>query len=547
MTAQESTARPLGGTACWTWQSLVFLCIIGLLCFFWWEFNQRLHLEFWAVVDDYPALSLAHALNIEYWVTGGGSRRVGYFQSYHPGIPFQVLSWAAFRAAALFYPQHVDPVTFTLDRVEPFWLAIRLCALLLTAAGLTALWWKGRQTNLLHRISACIIFFTFAQNWTYGLTMLGNETFALPLSVAFFSLADRSFSQPEKRPGAWAALGAIGGLCLLLKLNYIVWPASVIVGMAVQILTRALKVRQTLRNLLYFSFGFLMTVGIAGSLSLTYLGVWQMLKEHTALIFHTGYYGSGEFGLVAWANIQNAFQMIKANTGLWLVPIVLFSLTLGTCLANRTGSLWLQRNLPYTACLWAAVLFGCVVALKHFRLHYLIPCVAVFPMIVLWLGRSAGKKAGTALALLCLIMVFIAAKSSFHDRSLDLAHASAVQKDCEAIAKLPIDNGGIRLWSYRVNSAPYLTSFVLHMSGILDHYYSKRESLYPSDEDYSIWSEKIFYRGNWITPDESHWQYAVFDRALFPSFEAVPGYFRENGQEVESFSTVLVVARKNVN
>jgi len=169
------------------WHVVILAITVAALCFFWWMLAIRMELDIWNVDDDYATHSLAHAINIEYWVTTGSPRNVEYFQTFHPGVPFQVVSWIAFRAAAFFYPKNSgNLVSYTLRHPELFWLANQISALLLTVFSLIGLWWLSRHLDLGFFVAALMVFFSFPFAWIYGLLILGNESFALPLGVAFF-------------------------------------------------------------------------------------------------------------------------------------------------------------------------------------------------------------------------------------------------------------------------------------------------------------------------------------------------------------------------
>jgi hypothetical protein len=107
---------------------------------------------------------------------------------------------------------------------------------------------------------------------------------------------------------------------------------------------------------------------------------------------------------------------------------------------------------------------------------------------------------------------------------------------------LPLGEGRLRLWSYRVNAAPYLTSFVVEMAEIAK-YRSEPTIMFPQDAAYNIWIKLVLFQGAWINTTEVSWQYAIFDRRYYRAFTSLPTYFQQNGKELSGFDNVLVVSR----
>ncbi len=526
------------------WRHICLLAIFMAALFsIWWILVVRMKVDIWSTNDDYAQLSLAHAVNIEYWVTKGGGRIVKYFQTFHPGVPFQFSSWIVLRVAALFYPASSgDLVSYTLRNPELFWLANQSCAVLLTAAGLVGIGWLSRRLDLGFAAVALMVFFCVDFTWTYGLLRLGNESFALPLSVAFFGLSQRTFQAGRTKLLLWAMLGALGGIAYLVKLNYIVWPIAVGIGLFTQLFVRSINRRQFISRMGYFLIGFCGGVFALGTLFLRCKGLGEMITQHWGVISHTGYYGAGQGGLLAWDGVFRTLQNVLLFRQTWSMSLLFLFLILGVLFWHRADQDWLKENLPFAVCLGCAIVLGYASAVKHFYLHYLIPTFAVIPVVVLWLGKSVDRRVNYLIAIVVLVAVLISGVSQFRQRSLAVAYAKSMEKDLDRIDRLPVSQRHFRLWAYRVEAPAYLTSFVVTMASI-PAYYRELDLMFAQDAACNASCDKVSWHGTWVESSQIPWEYAIFTRAVFPTFRALPAYFQQNGKEVSGFDKVLVVVR----
>ena len=528
------------------WHVAILVISVAALCFFWWLLAIRMNVDIWYVDDDYATLSLAHAINIESWVTTGPPRSVEYFQTFHPGVPFQAVSWMALRLAAFFYPENSgNLVSYTLRHPELFWLANQVSALLLTIVALIGLWWLSRRLDLCFVVAAPMVFFSFQFAWIYGLLRLGNESFALPIGVAFFALAHRCLGYPRQRLILWATLGALGGLSLLVKLNYLIWPIAVFIGLMTALVMKGIDRPQALLRIGSFSIGFCIFVITVVPLFLRFKGLRQMIRWHWRVISHSGYYGLGEKAFVSWGGSLDALRSIAGNPNFWMASALVLILVVAVVCYRLRDREWLKKNLPFAVCIACAIIFGYAVAAKHFIAHYLTSVFAVLPMGVVWLGQSVGKRVGNLIAIVIIGVVIAVCPNVFSERSAVLTHAEAVKRDLDKIYALPLGEGQFRLWSYRVNAAPYLTNFVVDMSEIAK-YRSEAANVFPQDSAYNIWSGLALSQGVSADITAVPWQYAIFDRRYYGAFASLPTYFQQNGKELGGFDNVLVVSRSRL-
>ena len=523
---------------------VLLFAVLMALAFLWLIADFFPRLDFWSFVGDYPMLSLAHALNVQAWFDSG-LRQVGYFQEFHPGIPFQLASWLAFRVAQIFSPTDVSSsIQYTLQEPDLFWSVTQLLALSLGLVGVTALWRRSRRLSAGFAIAAMLVFFSFRPAWTYGLTTLSIDTFALPMAVLFFTVAAYAFRAEKRSLIFWGVLGGLGGLAWLLKLNYIVWSLAAGVGLLVQLALRGVTLRQFALRAGLFVLAFGAVGAFLGLLFLGPDGLTQTINYHIGVATHAGYFGSGSSELVNWNTIKDNLRTIAGRIDLWAATVVLLALAASIVFKYRRDRAWLKANLPIVACLVMAILFGYAAAIKHFFDHYLIVAGAVLPLLVLWLGQVSTRRMGIFLMPVVIVLVSITAYGYFQERSGFLSHMRAMRQDAETINSLPLTDGNVRLWSYRVNAGPYIANFTAAMTQV-PSYFDDVKKVFPQDLEYDIWNTQVQFNHQWTSPDRVPWQYAIFDQAFFPNFASLPPYFQENGTEIRKLNTVLVVERKD--
>ena len=522
----------------------LLLTVLMTLSLLWLIADFFPRLDFWNFVGDYPMLSLSHALNIQSWFETG-TRQVSYYQEIHPGIPFQLASWLAYRVAQIFYPPDVrTSIQYTLREPDLFWSASQLLALSLGLVGVMALWRLSRRLSVGFALAALLVFFSFRPAWTYGLATLSIDTFALPMAVLFFTLAAWAFRAEKRSLVIWCVLGCLGGVAWLLKLNYIVWSLAAGVGLLVQWMLHGVTLRQFALRAGLFALSFGATGAVLGILFLGPAGIAETIRYHIGVATHTGYYGGGSSSFADWNTILANLRDVAGRIDLWVAAIVLLALTAYAVFQGRRDRAWLKANLPTVACLVAAVLLGYAAAIKHFNDHYLLVAGAVLPLMILWLGQVSARRLGVFLMVVVIALVSIAAYGYFRERSGYLWHMRATRQDSEVINSLPLTDDNVRLWSYRINAGPFVANYLAEMSQV-PSYFDDVKEVFPQDLAYNMWSTQVYFDHQWTQPDRVPWQYAIFDLSYFPDFNSLPSYFQENGTEIRKLNTVLVIGRKD--
>jgi hypothetical protein len=98
----------------------------------------------------------------------------------------------------------------------------------------------------------------------------------------------------------------------------------------------------------------------------------------------------------------------------------------------------------------------------------------------------------------------------------------------------------MRLWAFRTYLPPASLGFARDLN---PSDFRGFDIIFPQDLAYDHWFQRVRYNGKTCPPKDVPWQYAVFDRATFPTFESLPRYFHEDGKQLGDYEQVIVVAR----
>lgn len=488
---------------------------------------------------DYIPLSLSHALHFQGRIEGVPLVPDHNFVT-HPGIPFYYASWLALRGAALFDGGgSAGLMERTLEEPAAFWMGNQIAAGILSVLGVVLVWWFARRSTWATAVAACLSFFAFGVFHPFGLYTLSTESFALALTTGFFLLARSAFLEKPERLLLWAALGCVGGLGYLNKLNYLPLSAGLAAGLATAVVTRHFALRAGLARGVLFLAGFVSTVWGIGVVTMGSDNLRRLREQHIDYFFHTGIHRAGDAGVVSFEAVERALKFLLDRHEPLLAAVVGFS-------AATVAVLWLKRKdrrglaaeASFLAALTGGMILSFLAVLKHFGGYYLIAVTAFFPALTAHLcdrlGRHAGKAA-LALALVALPLYSIPLVSNFQDVRSRAAREAAL--DEAEIKALPLEPGEYRLWTEKTISADLIKGAVIAYGGPK----SIRAELKRSQPDVSVWVWR-----------EAPWRYAVLSRLYFPGEDAVrekapdqfpPGDYYEEGDRIIPFRQSLVVER----
>ena len=272
------------------------------ICFVW-------PVQFWTANNDYVYLSLGHAIHFQTSLHANVESDYGLLS--HPGVPFYFASWLALRAAAL-SDSGSDIVRSALSNPDHFFWATRIIAGLIGSAAIAAAWFLLRGITAPWRLLAILAFFAGAPaSLRYGLVLLGNETFALPLAVLLFWAVSLCARASPKANWPWLLLGAVAALGYTVKLLYLDLLVAAVAVAAIDSCWESRRLNMTLiiglvRRTGLVAIAFL---AVAGSVLITTLGrggLYVLLLFHKSLFTHSGSYGHGDIGFVSATAVHEA-------------------------------------------------------------------------------------------------------------------------------------------------------------------------------------------------------------------------------------------------
>lgn len=483
---------------------------------------------------DYATLSAAQGINIDSWIHEGGTRQISSFQTTHPGIPFQLLSYATYRLA---YANMKDFDTrlaaYAADPERYAW-AMQFSSLLLFLFGI---WLLRQWIDDALLVSATVAFFLlYGASWDSTFQLLTIESPVLAIA-ALATLVVISALKHRKSNFVPVILGAVFALIFLNKLNYIVWAAAAGLMLLVVDIGDRRPIREIALRALLFSATFVGTV-----LALMYLltgaaGLSQMLSLHMSVFTHTGMYGGGASGLVDLEMVQNAFKALGGSyyaLGFATLMIVLLVAPIRLKMIGRHQPLP-QYLPPLTLFLWSAAVLGFLVTIRHFSVHYLVPPIALASvLLILWLRYEhalVGKVVAVGLIGLSIWNFAERAPRSLHWQGV---MARGFDAEAAAVMRLPLEPGEVRLWGYQTRHPAWRQHFIGVMAGYPDTA-RKLDAFTADDEQIEIWSEKCPEQ---VCAETPKWRYAVFN----PRFP-IPVQISEKGSLVTKGEYLVVYKR----
>ena len=499
--------------------------------------------EFWSIPNDYTATSLGVALNVQHWIEVG-HRDVTAFENFHYTVPLHLVSWAALRLAA---PAQASPVVPVLRDPTSFALWNGRLTFLLTVCGAVVVWWLARNCGVACMALAILSFFTADPARTYGLMLLGNESFALLGGAVFFGAA---VSTLERRSAAaWLLQGVLAGAVLYLKLNYLAWSLGGLVCLAWLWWRRALRRDEVGRFFLAYVAGMAVGIVLIGWLFFGFAGLGQILRTHAGIFLHTGRYGSGQTGVVDLRQALINASWIVRTPNLWLGSAVCVAAALWTLWRRRGDELWFQEASPIVVWILSATVLIYLAAIKHWDTHYLLPATATLPVLIIWLARWSSPGARRFVAVCIVALLVRGAVVSVGENRGRVAVTAADARDGARMLDLPMSLGEFRLWSWRTGGPQSLVLTAEWNSATRGAYVPTLREILPNDRLYSIWTNEVDpvlgQKGR--PPAQTEWKYAAFAKGIYPTKKSLPDYFQRCGEIVNDrgFELLLVVERRN--
>lgn len=485
---------------------------------------------FWQQVGDYSWYALSHAFTFEAKVEGYRAANFGY--NIHPGVPFGVVSWIAFRLATYAAGDSGERVVFAINHAETFWTWAKFIALVLNLSGMYVLKRMFKGDVVRFCIACCVYFAAVPASFGASFLQLTNESFALVYIVTFYWLIFRLLSEPDAVIGIGTmkvfsvsmrdllsfCLGALTAFGLSMKIYYTAPAFGLVAGFWAAIVFGSFGKKSVVRLFGIFLgsfvlFGWLIVAFIVGLPALKTWILWNY-----GMLSHSNHYGSGEQGFI---QLSSAFGAIKSLifTTLGTFPMIVAFVAVvfvSVMIRNANDKSWGRKYFPFVVAISFGILINITGLLKHYAQHYALPLCASLVCLLLIQGKIVYSRVMSGFALSFVVMLLAVNLNSYaatHMHSIEMANA--VIRDCKMIEKLPISSNEMRVWGYfsptkngilpmvkQYSGSDFISGIVLKSSSSVD--------IVPGNER-----------------DDSDWRYVLFPKAYYPSRESVFENYRK--------------------
>jgi hypothetical protein len=298
----------------------------------------------------------------------------------HPGTPVQILvgcltllAWLVRSGLGL------DQAPYAVSVAQDAEFYLRVVALAFAAANAAAIGWLGWLVLKYSRDPACAL---LTQSGYLLLWKLFPRIFYVaPESILILAavglaatMAPRLFEGRRATVGEAITGGFFIALGFTAKINFaplilvvlVSDPRAIVVGTIAGVI-----------------FGFLFFLPIIGEIN-------YVLRWFKDIAMHTGSYGTGSAGIVDWSAVPSRFLAILGEIPLFLLAMV------GLLVAGLK-----DRRAWILALMGGAQL---AMVLKHFSPHYMVPFVALCPLLLAWSLSRIDRRAVPAAAFGCLLL-----------------------------------------------------------------------------------------------------------------------------------------------
>lgn len=505
-------------------RALAPLLIVAILAAAAWRENRERPLDFWshsAAYGDYVNICLAHALNIDFGLSKtspGEGRDLNINNTLHPGLPLQATSWVAYRLTS---PKNASDAKARCESVftdpSSFWRASQLTAITMALLSSALLAWTASRHGILYSLAIGLFYFCYEPAWDYSIRLLGNESFALPLSLAVAWFAGKSLSSASGTTDLkwWAGWGAVCALCWLNKLNYIAWTAAVVPAGLIYYFTHRPAISSLLVRLFVFTGGFFVAAFGLTTLMLGSGGLGRILTLHFGVLTHSGSYGNGPSGAVSASAVQEAIHALAAYR-----PFLALSLTVcvwSLWVATRNAKVSDTRAAYLVYLVSTAVLF-LAATLKHFGPHYLIAGVPAISLLVLAIGERIGARGRLVLTLAIGMALTLSYRRYTVLQDTNFHRENEIKASLQAVDTLAGRTDEGILWSYRLPHLRFVMELVQYLAGIPEVASVLDDKFPTSDSVYFLWVPEVRSGTKSIPFTEAKWRYAVFGRDYYKHF-----------------------------
>jgi hypothetical protein len=338
--------------------------------------------SFWSVTD-YETLGLADALNLAYRLADWEMyKAVGI--SYHPGVPFYLLSWLGLALAG--YPVASAPNFFNtvIEHVENYHRIIIYLGAFVGAAGVYFFARTARKLVPIGVAVAGLLIWSVSTPATLLSFMSpGIDAFALLINGLFLAVMVPLAYEEDIDPAILVFAGCVGALAYMNKLSYLYIPLALSAAIFMKLVfCRAGWTRGASLLSVYFGTTVLVVLAVA-FLIIGWDGFRDLLSYHKSVILGSELYGTGSHTVVTEGEIWRAIAAIPADRA-YAVPIALIG-GAGLVIAGFVTGLRRASQIPVAVIsigTGVAALLSALIVIKHYAPHYTAGVSATLPACV---------------------------------------------------------------------------------------------------------------------------------------------------------------------
>lgn len=490
------------------------------LALIWYMGVFQMPTSLWGVPLDPPVMSLAQAVNIDFWLREPGPRALSQAQYYQPGLWYQFASYAAYRAVGgsgspeqLFDAAMRDP--------QSFWNVLRTLPLILSFMGMALTWRMSRGIGALARSIALVSYFVCSATLTFGTTLFFNESITLILAAIYFAAAFSVLADNNARPVLSAVVcGLAGAILYLHKMNYIAWSLALVPALLAGAALGRFSWKSAFLRVTVMVAAAVIGVLLLGYVLLTPSGLRQMLESHREIILGSGIYGQGARTVISPRVVLSNLKDVWIGEMSTLLFLGLsMALAAFAIVRHARDRAWLLRTLPEGVLVFAAAAVTLLAVLKHFQGYYVVAVSAVFPFLVIWLARAGYRHAFWILAAIVAYSVVPNVTGTLAQQRQWAADERDVLADNKAILARPLVADSVRLWMYRVIDPIGQRLFLVSFTG-LDRLMSNLVELQGPQFFASPWHANIATAEGMVPMGDVPWSEIVVSRDTMPWINA---------------------------
>jgi hypothetical protein len=419
--------------------------------------------SFWAVTD-YEPHGLGDALNMAYRLADLQMYEAAGM-SYHPGVPFYILSWLALALAG--YPiAYKEPNFFRLviDHVEDYHRMILLLAALVGAAAVYLFAKAVRNLVPTSVTCAAILLWLVSTPGTLLMFMSPSiDSFAMLINALFMCVLVPLAFEKDIDPWLLVLAGGVGALAYLNKLSYIYVPLALGIAITAKLIFCRAGWWRSLWSLGGYVGCLLIVIFAAVFAIMGWEAFTRLLSFHWSVILGSELYGSGDQTVVSQHEVLRAMTSIVPDRA-YAIPIGLFG---GIAVAMGgliTGLKWPDRIAVAVIGVAAgsSAALSALFVLKHYDLHYTAGVSATLPACVVachlllqaWQIRVRMASAVAVFLTLLLMAVGVAATVNYTGSSR-VRDSQLAQADLREIDSYLAESGRTVEFAYRAPFARF--------------------------------------------------------------------------------------------